>query len=260
VRKFSRKGRWLLEIGIPGPAGSFHEWPTFSPLYAHRTISRRRHIHLGRYGNACVHRFSPDGRHLNWAELRAAGRAILHLIPPLDNRSFGFMSPIAKSPDTSFRRRRQFPDPVEPICIVHALCAASIDPSALFYVGEAGPALRATPSIRQPGAGISIWTRKAAFSPGSVICRRDMVWKLHGAHGIAVDSVGDIYLGEVPSRAGRPSSLQNPVPAICRPCISCAVNAQRSSAISARLDDAANLGFGSDHLISDNGVNAAFAL
>jgi len=69
VRKCSPEGRVLLEIGIPKHASGFMSGKPFNRC-THTALSPAGEIYVSDgYGNACVHRFSPDGKLLHtWGE------------------------------------------------------------------------------------------------------------------------------------------------------------------------------------------------
>ena len=50
-------------------AVALHEPETVPPLHAHGACAERRFYVSDGYGNACVHKYSPDGKHLlSWGE------------------------------------------------------------------------------------------------------------------------------------------------------------------------------------------------
>jgi len=62
VRKCSPEGKVLLEIGIPKHASGFMSGKPFNRC-THTALSPAGEIYVSDgYGNACVHRFSPDGK------------------------------------------------------------------------------------------------------------------------------------------------------------------------------------------------------
>jgi hypothetical protein len=69
VRKCTTEGKVLLEIGVPGTGNAVHERPPLSSLHAH-ALSPKGEIYVSDgYGNARVHKYSPDGKLLlSWGE------------------------------------------------------------------------------------------------------------------------------------------------------------------------------------------------
>src|ERR1700730_1657170 len=64
VRKCTLDGRPLLEIGIPGQPAPFMSGRPFHRC-THSALSPQGDIYVSDgYGNACIHEFAPDGRHL----------------------------------------------------------------------------------------------------------------------------------------------------------------------------------------------------
>jgi hypothetical protein len=206
VRKFSPEGKMLLEIGIPGQPAPFMSGRPFHRC-THTALSPAGDIFISDgYGNACVHRFSPDGRHLKtWGE-SGSGPGQFYIPHNLhcDTEGWIYVADRENHRIQVFDGDGNFQTQWNNLHRPCALCF-SIDPSALFYVGEAGPALRATLQFPNLGPRISILDRK-----GRLLARLGNLPAGYGVgsfmapHGIAVDSVGDIYLGEV-SFTGWPS-------------------------------------------------------
>ena len=69
VRKCTLDGKILLEIGIPGRPAPFMGLQPFNRC-THTALSPDNHIYVSDgYGNACVHKYSPDGKRLfSWGE------------------------------------------------------------------------------------------------------------------------------------------------------------------------------------------------
>ena len=69
VRKCTLDGKILLEIGIPGRPAPFMSLKPFNRC-THTALSPDNHIYVSDgYGNACVHKYSPDGKRLfSWGE------------------------------------------------------------------------------------------------------------------------------------------------------------------------------------------------
>src|SRR5882757_6836424 len=69
VRKCTLDGRLVLEIGIPGQPAPFMSGRPFHRC-THSALSPQGDIYVSDgYGNACIHKFAPDGRYLlTWGQ------------------------------------------------------------------------------------------------------------------------------------------------------------------------------------------------
>ncbi|MBW8270429.1 peptidyl-alpha-hydroxyglycine alpha-amidating lyase family protein [Caldovatus aquaticus] len=197
VRKCTPDGRVLLTIGIPGrPAPSMSGQP-FNRC-THTALSPEGDLYVSDgYGNACVHKFSPEGRHLfSW------GR------PGTDPGEFNLPHNIACDADGwvyvadrenhriqifdgNGRYETQWNN-------LHRPCALFLGKGRcpVCYVGELGSGLDV--NLRTPNVGprISILSHE-----GRRLSRFGELGEALGQfiapHGLAVDSQGDLYVGEV---------------------------------------------------------------
>jgi DNA-binding beta-propeller fold protein YncE len=199
VRKCSADGKVLLEIGIPHQPAGFMSGKPFQRC-THTALSPAGDIYVSDgYGNACIHCFSPEGtlRH-TWGE-PGCGPGQFYIPHNLwcDSDGWVYVADRENHRVQVFDGDGKFETQWSGLHRPSALCAAN-DETRNFYVGEAGPALRATLQFPNLGPRISILDRRgtllarlgrlpASLTPGSFVA----------PHGIAVDSVGDIYLGEV---------------------------------------------------------------
>jgi len=199
VRRCSVDGRVLLTIGVPGRPAAFMSGMPFHRC-THTALTPQGDILVSDgYGNASIHKFAPDGRHiLSWG---ACG---------IDPGQFNIPHNITCDADgwvyvaDRENHRIQVFD-----------CGGRYEtqwngvhrPSALFmpcgrcplcYVGELGPALKLTRGYPNLGPRLSvldnegrvlarIGTETGGIGPGRFVA----------PHGLAVDSHGDIYVGEV---------------------------------------------------------------
>ena len=69
VRKCDEHGKVLLEIGVPGEAAPFMSNEPFHRC-THTALGPDNHIYVSDgYGNACVHKYTPDGKRVKtWGE------------------------------------------------------------------------------------------------------------------------------------------------------------------------------------------------
>jgi DNA-binding beta-propeller fold protein YncE len=203
VRRCTPDGKVLLEIGIPGKSAPFMSGQPFHAC-THTALSPRGDIYVSDgYGNACIHKFAPDGRLLKtWGRSGCApGEFFLPHNLVCDDEGWVYVADRENHRvqvfDGDGRYETQWNN-------LHRPCALCRSPQGLFFVGELGPFL--APCLGFPNLGprlvildarghalARLSAGPAGIGPGRFIA----------PHGIAVDSRGDVYVGEV-SRSAWP--------------------------------------------------------
>jgi DNA-binding beta-propeller fold protein YncE len=200
VRKCTPEGKVLLELGVPGQPAPFMSGKPFHRC-THTALSPKGEIYVSDgYGNARVHKYSPDGKLLlSWGE------------PGSDPGQFNVAHNIATDADGwvyvadrenhrvqvfdgTGRYETQWNNMHRP-CGLY--CCRGAKPQ--FIIGELGPGMNINRNFPNLGPRLSI-----------VDARGKLVARLGGEHGpgleagrfiaphgLAVDSHGDIYVGEV---------------------------------------------------------------
>ena len=199
VRKCTPDGKVLLTIGIPGRPSAFMSGLPFHRC-THTALSRRGDIYVADgYGNSRVHKFSPDGKlELSWGG------------PGSDPGEFNIVHNICADDDgwiyvadrenhrvQVFNGEGKYETQWN---FLHRPCGLCIGQGVkpLCYIGELGPSLAVNREIPNLGPRVSITDinglvlarlghMHAGEAPGQFIA----------PHGIAVDSHGDVYVGEV---------------------------------------------------------------
>ncbi|MEO8629079.1 MAG: peptidyl-alpha-hydroxyglycine alpha-amidating lyase family protein [Betaproteobacteria bacterium] len=199
VRKCTTEGKVLLEIGIPGKPAPYVSGQPFNRC-THTALSPRGDIYVSDgYGNARVHKYSPDGKLLmSWGE------------PGCDPGQFNIPHNICTDPDgwvyvaDRENHRVQVFDGNGKYEAqwnnLHRPCGLCMETGKqpLCYIGEIGPTMPVNREMPNIGPRISIVTHK-----GEVLARLGDVQagerpdQFIAPHGMAVDSRGDIYVGEV---------------------------------------------------------------
>ena len=199
VRKCSLDGKVLLTIGVPDKPAPYMSGEPFHRC-THTALSPRNEIYVSDgYGNARVHKYSPDGKLLkSWGE------------PGTDPGQFNIVHNVCCDADgwvyvaDRENHRVQVFDGNGKYEAqwnnLHRPCGLYM-PSGkqpLCYIGELGPDKPVNRNVPNLGPRLSIVSHDgkilarlgdlhAGLNPGQFIA----------PHGIAVDSHGDIYVGEV---------------------------------------------------------------
>ena len=199
VRKCSLDGKVLLTFGISGKPAPYQSGEPFNRC-THVALSPKNEIYVSDgYGNSRVHKYSPDGKLLfSWGE------------PGSDPGQFNIVHNICADQDGYLyvadreNHRVQVFDANGKFQAqwhnMHRPCALYMNagPNPLCYLGELGPGMPVNKDIPNLGPRLSILDHKgkllarlgdirAGEAPGQFIA----------PHGLALDSRGDIYVGEV---------------------------------------------------------------
>ncbi len=197
ITKWSPEGRLLMTIGTPNQQAPRWSGLPFSRPTQSAVSHRTGHIFISDgYANARVHKYAPDGTHvLSWGE------------PGIDPGQFMIPHNIAIDPDDNIyvadreAHRVQVFDAEGGLQAIwnniHRPCGLTVGPDRNIYIGELN------------GVGLvedceGYGHRIEVFSPaGELLARYGDAEEGEGPgqfiapHGIAVDSAGDIYVGEV---------------------------------------------------------------
>src|SRR5688572_949081 len=214
VRKCTLDGRVLLTIGVPGEPAPFMSGEPFRRC-THTALSPRGDIYVSDgYGNACVHMYSPDGKRLlSWGEPGSdPGQFNLPHNIACDADGWVYVADRENHRIQVFDGRGRFQTQW------HNLHR----PSGMFmprgkcpicYVGEIGPYYEFNRGAPNLGPRVSILSNEGTLlarisgMPAAGTGRGQFL----SPHGMAVDSRGDLYVGEVSNNAWR--SLFPGVPA-----------------------------------------------
>lgn len=203
VRKCTLHAEVLLTLGVPGKPAPYLSNQPFHAC-THTALSPKGEIYVSDgYGNACVHKFSPHGKLLSTWGKPGVGPGEFNLPHNIccDEDGWVFVA------DRENHRVQVFNGDGKYECEWHHLHR----PSAIYippgrcpfcYIGECGPVLSINRRATNLGPRLSIVSKE-----GKVLARlgdrtpENFPGPFTSPHGIAVDSHGDIYVGEV-SRTG----------------------------------------------------------
>jgi DNA-binding beta-propeller fold protein YncE len=215
VRRFTSEGRLLLQIGIPGKPAPYMSGEPFCQC-THTALSPKGEIYVSDgYGNACVHKFSPDGRYLQtWGQPGCApGEFYLPHNIACDSDGWVYVADRENHRvqvfDSEGRYETQWNNLHRP-CALHR----STGNGGLFYIGELGPF---APFHRIPNLGPRLVVMDAQGRPLAHLSAGTAgigEGRFIAPHGLAVDSHGDIYMAEVSYSAWHCIFPETPRPAI----------------------------------------------
>ncbi len=213
MRACTLEGKVLMTLGIPGEPTPYMAGEPFHRC-THTALSPEGELYVSDgYGNARVHKYSPDGKRLfSWGEpgtdpgqfniphnIACDGDGWVYVADRENHRVQVF--------DGNGRFETQWHD-------MHRPCGLCMETGKdpLCYIGELGPGMAVNFDVPNIGPRLSIVDNlgkavarvgdlRAGLAPGQFIA----------PHGLAVDSRGDVYLGEV-SFTAWPRFSEDPPP------------------------------------------------
>lgn len=219
VRQCSLDGKVLLEIGIPGRPAPFLGGKPFNRC-THTALSPKGDIYVSDgYGNACVHKYDPAGR-----LLRSWGG------PGCDPGQFNLPHNICCDADgwvyVADRENHRI-QVFDGNGRYEAQWNNMHRPSGLYmtpgkcpicYIGEIGPYLDINRAYPNLGPRISITDHKGKLLArlGKIPTAGTGPGQFLSPHGLAVDSRGDLYVGEVAYTAWPSIFPEQPKPNVVR--------------------------------------------
>ena len=214
VRKFSLQGDLLLEIGIPNePAPRFSGRPFHR--CTHTALSPQGDIFVSDgYGNARIHKFTPDGKHvMSWGDF-GIGPGKFNLPHNITADADGWVYVADRENhrvqvfDGNGRFEAQWHD-------LHRPCGMCTEAKSkpLSFITEAGPQLYANIDFPNLGPRIAIVDHRGEVL--ARICDNGAginTNQLLAPHGIAIDSRYDIYVAELGKMAWPVYNPDAPMP------------------------------------------------
>ena len=219
VRKCTTDGKVLLTIGIPGKPAPFMSGEPFHRC-THTALSPKGEIYVSDgYGNACVHKFTPDGKHLmTWGE-SGSDPGQFNIVHNIVTDDDGWVYVADRENhrvqvfDANGKYEAQWNNLHRP-CALY--CCGGKQPS--FIIGELGPGMPVNRNIPNLGPRLAIVDAK-----GQRLARLGgengpglQVGRFLAPHGLARDSRGDIYVGEVGVTNWSTSFPEQPMPKMVR--------------------------------------------
>jgi hypothetical protein len=221
VTKATLDGKVLLQLGLGG--GRSAPYMSGEPFNrcTHTALSPKGEIYVSDgYGNARVHKYSPDGKLiLSWGESGTLPGQfnIVHNIC-CDKDGWVYVADRENHRVQVFDGNGKYETQWNNL---HRPCGMFLQdgPEPLFFIGELGPAMAVNLDAPNIGPRVTITSREGKIlallgdirggtAPGQFL----------GPHSVAVDSRGDIYVGEVswtlwptlfPQTPERPANLRS---------------------------------------------------
>jgi DNA-binding beta-propeller fold protein YncE len=199
VRKCTLEGKVLLEIGIPGNGAPYMSGDPFNRC-THTALSPQGDIYVSDgYGNARVHKYTPDGKLVTSWGGSGTDRGQFNLPHNItcDSDGWVYVADRENHRVQVFDRNGKYETQWNNL---HRPSALYMPPGRcpICYIGECGPVMNVNRKAPNLGPRVTVVDNK-----GNQLAR---LGALHGGdkpgqfispHGIAVDSHGDIYVGEV---------------------------------------------------------------
>ncbi|MDE2378054.1 peptidyl-alpha-hydroxyglycine alpha-amidating lyase family protein [Bradyrhizobium sp.] len=219
VRKCTADGRVLLTIGIPQKPAPFMSGEPFHRC-THTALSPKGEIYVSDgYGNARVHKFSPDGKLvMSWGE-PGSDPGQFNIVHNIATDADGFVYVADRENhrvqvfDGNGRYETQWNNLHRPC----ALCRCG-GKQPTFVIGELGPGMAVNRKVPNLGPRLSIVdaTGRRIARLGGEHGPGIESGKFLAPHGIALDSRGDIYVGEVGVTDWKTSFPDEEMPALVR--------------------------------------------
>jgi len=198
VRHMTTEGKLLMEIGIPGKPAEYMSGEPFHRC-THTALSPGGDIYVSDgYGNARVHKYSPDGKLLfSWGQpgTNPGEFNIVHNIC-CDDDGWVYVADRENHRIQVFNGQGKYETQWNNMHRPCGLCMTR-GKNAIAYIGESGPSMSV--NVNSPGIGprVSLWTLEGKRIAQVGDATRTKPSQFTSPHGVAVDSRGDIYVGEV---------------------------------------------------------------
>ncbi len=200
VRKCTLDGKVLLEIGIPNRPKPFMSGEPFNKC-THTALSPKGEIYVtDGYGNARVHKYAPDGKYLSTWGKPGIGPGEFNLPHNIccDADGFVYVADRENHRIQVFDRDGKYETEWRNL---HRPSGIYMPPGQcpICYVGEIGPYYGFNRGAPNLGPRISIVDNKGALLVrlGVDPTAGNTPGKFLSPHSLAVDSKGDLYIGEV---------------------------------------------------------------
>lgn len=215
VRRCTLDGKVLMEIGIPGKPSSYMSGEAFNRC-THTALSPEGDLYVSDgYGNARVHKFTPDGRPiLSWGEPGTdPGQFNLPHNICCDANGWVYVADRESHRVQIFDGKGRYETQWNNL---HRPSGLFMPPGKcpICYIGECGPVMGVNRKAPNLGPRLSIVDNQGKLLArfGDIAGAGNEPGQFISPHGVAVDSRGDIYVGEVSATAWPQLKPGEPVP------------------------------------------------
>ena len=204
VRRMTLEGKVLLKIGVPGEPAPYMSGDPFNRC-THTALSPDGDIYVSDgYGNARVHKYSPDGKlQFSWGEPGTDPGAVQYRAQHLLRRGRLGLRRRSREPSRAgVRRQGQVPRAVEQHApALRTLHDARTQSAGLYRRERTGHGGEREVARHRPARQHRDARGQTARALGDAT--RERASQFIAPHGVAIDSRGDIYVGEVSRTAMR---------------------------------------------------------
>jgi DNA-binding beta-propeller fold protein YncE len=198
VRRMTTQGKMLLQIGVPGEPAPYMSGDPMNRC-THTALSPDGDIYVADgYGNARVHKYAPDGKLIfSWGEpgTDPGEFNIVHNIC-CDEDGWVYVADRENHRIQVFDGKGRFETQWHDMHRPCGLCMTR-GRNPIAYIGETGPSMAVNANSPGIGPRVSLWTLEGKRIARVGDASRERSSQFTAPHGVAVDSRGDIYVGEV---------------------------------------------------------------
>ncbi len=200
VYQFTLQGKMLMKLGTPGKGAEFMSGQPFNQPTKVARDPRTGEIYISDgYGNARVHKYTSEGRLLfSWGEAGTdPGQFNLVHSVVIDPQGLVYVADRENHRIQIFTAQGHF---IAQWNNIHRPCGLHIagEREPLVFIGELAPAFPFSQNYPNIGARISIYDLQGQrLARLGDIRAGEEPHQFLAPHGLAVDSRGDIYVGEV---------------------------------------------------------------
>jgi DNA-binding beta-propeller fold protein YncE len=200
VYSFDLDGRAIGTIGVPKKPSPFMSGEPFHRC-THTAMSPDGNVYISDgYGNACVHKFTAKGQHLlTWGEPGTGpGQFYIPHNICCDEDGRVYVADRENHRIQVFDANGVYQTEWRGVHRPCALCSTGTEGDRLFFVGEVGPAMRATLGFPNLGPRLSVLDAdgNVKLRIGDPLAGPEQA-PLVAPHGLTVDRHGDIYIADL---------------------------------------------------------------
>jgi hypothetical protein len=214
VRQCTTEGKVLLEIGLPNKPAAYMSGLPFNRC-THTALSPSGDIFVSDgYGNARVHKYAPNGKHLmSWGE-SGTGPGEFNIVHNItcDDDGWVYVADRENHRIQVFNGSGRYEAQWNNLHRPCGLCMTR-GKRPVCYVGELGPGMPVNRNAPNIGPRLSVLAHDGSLL--GRVNKADLgpsMDPFKAPHGVAIDSHGDLYIGEVSFTGWRRDHPDQPPP------------------------------------------------